>query len=112
MSAILQSSTVSAPRRAFTKFGSREPSGQVCCNSTDGIACWFIDANYDGESFSVRHAYFTGADEPYDTLKRALRAEIDEAARATLCSTVSRGIAPPAAGEIAVRASAATGTRC
>ena len=36
--------------------------------------------NYNGESFFVRHAYFTGADEPYDKLKRALRAEIDEAA--------------------------------
>ncbi len=48
------------------------------------IACWFVDTDYNGESFFVRHAYFTGADEPYDKLKRALRAEIDEAAWASL----------------------------
>ena len=28
--------------------------------STDDIACWFIDTNYNGEFFFVRHAYFTG----------------------------------------------------
>src|SRR6185437_4217709 len=52
-------------------------TGQVRSSSTDDIACWFIDTNYNGESFFVRHAYFTGADEPYEKLKRALRAEID-----------------------------------
>ena len=55
-------------------------TGQIRSASTDDIACWFIDTDYNGESFFVRHAYFTGADEPYDKLKRALRAEIDEAA--------------------------------
>ena len=55
-------------------------TGQIRNASTDDIACWFIDTDYNGESFFVRHAYFTGADEPYDKLKRALRAEIDEAA--------------------------------
>ena len=48
--------------------------------TADDIACWFIDTNYDGESFFVRLAYFTGAGDPYDKLKRALKAEIDEAA--------------------------------
>ena len=38
----------------------------------------------------MRQAYFTGADEPYEKLKRALRAEVDEAAWAPLYSTVSR----------------------
>ena len=66
--------------------------------ATDDIACWFIDTNYDGESFFVRHAYFTGGDEPYDKLKRALRAEIDEAAWATLYSTVSRPFPRPRPG--------------
>ncbi len=47
-------------------------------NSTNDIACWFIDTNYRGESIFVRLAYSTGADKPYDKLKRALRAEIDE----------------------------------
>ena len=55
-------------------------TGEIRSASTDDIACWFIDTDYNGESFFVRHAYFTGADEPYDKLKRALRAEIDEAA--------------------------------
>ena len=52
-------------------------TGQIRSASTDDIACWFIDTDYNGESFFVRHAYFTGAEEPYDKLKRALRAEID-----------------------------------
>ncbi len=55
-------------------------TGAIRSHSTDDIAWWFIDTNYDGESFFVRHAYFTGADEPYEKLKRALKAEIDEAA--------------------------------
>ena len=52
-------------------------TGQIRSHSTDDIACWFIDTAYNEESFFVRHAYFTGADMPYDKLKRALSAEID-----------------------------------
>jgi adenine-specific DNA-methyltransferase len=78
-------------------------TGAIRSHSTDDIACWFIDTNYDGESFFVRHAYFTGADEPYEKLKRALKAEIDEAAWATLYSTVSRPFAQPETGKIAVK---------
>ncbi len=78
-------------------------TGEIRSSSTDDIACWFIDTNYNGESFFVRHAYFTGADEPYDKLKRALRAEIDEAAWSALYSTVSRAFAKPASGRIAVK---------
>ena len=78
-------------------------TGQIRNSSTDDIACWFIDTNYNGESFFVRHAYFTGADEPYDKLKRALRAEIDEAAWSALYSTVSRPFAKPDSGRIAVK---------
>jgi len=78
-------------------------TGQIRNSSTDDIACWFIDSNYDGESFFVRHAYFTGADEPYEKLKRALRAEIDEGAWASLYSTVSRPFAPPETGKIAIK---------
>ncbi|MEY4637356.1 MAG: hypothetical protein RJA55_3154 [Acidobacteriota bacterium] len=51
----------------------------------------------------ARSAYFTGADEPYEKLKRALKAEIDEAAWATLYSTVSRPFAQPETGKIAVK---------
>ena len=78
-------------------------TGQIRSASTDDIACWFIDTDYDGESFFVRHAYFTGAEEPYDKLKRALRAEIDEAAWSALYSTVSRPFVRPASGKIAVK---------
>ncbi len=79
-------------------------TGDIRSHSTDDIACWFIDTDYDEESFFVRHAYFTGAQEPYDRLRRALRAEIDEAAWASLYSTVSRPFDPPASGKIAVKA--------
>ncbi len=58
---------------------------------------------FNGESFFVRHAYFTGGDEPYEKLKRALRADIDEAAWSTLYSTMSRPFAPPETGKIAVK---------
>ncbi len=78
-------------------------TGQIRSSSTDDIACWFIDTNYNGESFFVRHAYFTGAEEPYDKLKRALRADIDEAAQSSLYSTVSRPFAKPETGKIAVK---------
>ena len=62
---------------------------RVRSHTTDDIACWFIDTDYNGESFFVRHAYFCGGDEPYEKLKRALRAEIDEAEWAKLYSTKS-----------------------
>jgi len=65
-------------------------TGEIRSNSTDDIACWFIDTNYNGESFFVRHAYFTGADKPYEKLKKALKAEIDEEAWSSLYSTESR----------------------
>ena len=82
-------------------------TGQIRNSSTDDIACWFIDTDYNGESFFVRHAYFTGAAQdgegPYDKLKRALRAEIDEAAWSSLYTTVSRPFAKPETGKIAVK---------
>ena len=37
------------------------------------IACWFIDTDYNEESFFVRHAYFLGANDPYSALKTTLR---------------------------------------
>lgn len=78
-------------------------TGQIRSASTEDIACWFIDTNYNGESFFVRHAYFTGADEPYDKLKRALRADIDEAAWSSLYRTVSRPFDKPESGKFAVK---------
>ena len=55
-------------------------TGQVRSSTTDDIACWFVDTNYNEESFFVREAYFTGAGDPYGSLRKALRADIDEAA--------------------------------
>jgi adenine-specific DNA-methyltransferase len=78
-------------------------TGQIRSSSTDDIACWFIDTEYNGESFFVRHAYFTGVEEPYEKLKRALRADIDESAWAALYTTVSRPFDPPSTGKIAIK---------
>jgi adenine-specific DNA-methyltransferase len=78
-------------------------TGEVRSHSTDDIACWFIDTDYDGQSFFVRHAYFCGADEPYDKLKKVLRAEIDEAGWSKLYSTRSLPFAAPKRGKIAVK---------
>jgi adenine-specific DNA-methyltransferase len=78
-------------------------TGAIRSSSTDDIACWFIDTEYNGESFFVRHAYFTGAGEPYDKLKRALRAEIDEAAWSSLYSTESRPFDKPETKKIAIK---------
>jgi adenine-specific DNA-methyltransferase len=81
-----------------------DPStGEVRSHATDEIACWFVDTNYNGESFFVRHAYFTGADQPYEKLKRALRAEVDEAAWEALYTTKSRPLDSPLTGKIAVK---------
>jgi len=78
-------------------------TGEIRNNTTDDIACWFIDTNYNGESFFVRHAYFTGAEEPYDKLKRALRAEINEVTWSMLYSTRSRPFDAPETDKIAVK---------
>ena len=78
-------------------------TGQVRSGSTDDIACWFIDTTYNGESFFVRHAYFTGGNDPYAQLRRALRADIDEAAWSQLYSTTSRPFPAPETGQIAIK---------
>lgn len=79
-------------------------TGDLRSADPDEIACWFIDTDYDEESFFVRHAYFTGANEPYEKLKAALRADIDEAAWASLYRSVSRPFPKPKSGKIAVKA--------
>ena len=79
-----------------------DPSaGTVRSDDTDGIACWFIDTDYDSESFFVRHAYFLGANDPYKSLKRTLKAEVDAEAWATLHSDTSRPFDKPESGRIA-----------
>lgn len=78
-------------------------TGEVRSDGADGIACWFIDTNYNEESFFVRHAYFLGANDPYKSLKTTLKAEINEDAWATLNSDISRPFPKPASGRIAVK---------
>ena len=78
-------------------------TGDIRSGDTKSIAAWFIDTDYDEESFFVRHAYFLGANDPYKSLKTALRAEIDEAAWATLYRDVSRPFDRPKSGRIAVK---------
>jgi adenine-specific DNA-methyltransferase len=79
-------------------------SGEVRSDNADGIACWFVDTDYDGQSFFVRHAYFLGTNDPYKSLKISLKAEINEDAWATLYSDTSRPFERPAGGRIAVKA--------
>jgi adenine-specific DNA-methyltransferase len=78
-------------------------TGAVRSNDPDQIALWMIDTDYNGDSFFVRHCYFTGGTDPYKKLKTALRAEIDPDAWASLYSTVSRPFARPESGKIAVK---------
>ena len=78
-------------------------SGEVRSDGADGIACWFIDTDYNEESFFVRHAYFLGANDPYKALKTTLKAEIDPDAWATLNSDTSRPFDRPQSGRIAVK---------
>lgn len=78
-------------------------TGEVISNNADGIACWFIDTDYNEESFFVRHAYFLGANDPYSSLKTTLKAEINEEAWATLHSDTSRSFNMPREGRIAVK---------
>ena len=79
-------------------------TGEVRSSEAADLACWFIDTNYDMESFFVRHAYFLGANDPYKALKTTLKAEIDEEAWQSLRSDTSRPFKKPDSGRIAVKA--------
>ena len=78
-------------------------TGEIRSDGPDGIACWFIDTDYNEESFFVRHAYFLGANDPYKALKTTLKAEIDRDAWETLHSDTSRPFDRPPSGRIAVK---------
>ena len=78
-------------------------TGEVRSDGPDGIACWFVDTDYNGESFFVRHAYFLSASDPYKALKTTLKAEIDTEAWASLHSDTSRPFEIPDSGRIAVK---------
>ena len=81
-----------------------DPSaGEVRSDGPEGIACWFVDTDYNEESFFVRQAYFLGAGDPYKSLRTTLKAEIDSDAWATLHSDTSRPFPKPTTGRIAVK---------
>lgn len=76
---------------------------EVRSDGAEGIACWFIDTDYNEESFFVRHAYFLGANDPYKSLKTTVKAEMNEEAWAALNSDTSRPFDKPTSGRIAVK---------
>ena len=78
-------------------------TGEVRSDGAEGIACWFIDTDYNEESFFVRHAYFLGANDPYKALKTILKAEINQEAWETLNNDTSRPFDKPSSGRIAVK---------
>jgi adenine-specific DNA-methyltransferase len=78
-------------------------TGQVRSSSTDDIACWFIDTNYNEESFFVRHAYFTGTDKPMERLEKALRTQVDSVVWDSIYGTVSRPFPKPKTNKIALK---------
>ncbi|NYH97083.1 site-specific DNA-methyltransferase [Novosphingobium marinum] len=77
--------------------------GQIESGDADDIAVWFIDTDYNYESFFVRHAYFPGASDPYKALKTTLKAEVDQDAWDSLNRTRSRPFARPVDGRVAVK---------
>ena len=78
-------------------------TGQVRSSSTDEIACWFIDTNYNDESFFVRQAYFTGADRPMERFEKALKTGVDSESWESIYSTVSRPFSKPRSKKIALK---------
>ncbi len=78
-------------------------TGEVISHGADGIACWFLDTDYNEESFFVRHAYFLGANDPYSALKTTLKAEINAEVWEMLKSDTSRPFEKPKSGRIAVK---------
>jgi adenine-specific DNA-methyltransferase len=78
-------------------------AGEIRSDAPDKIASWFIDTDYNGESFFVRHAYFCGGDRPYERLSKTLKADIDPEAWESLYSATSRPFPRPESGKIAVK---------
>ncbi len=79
-------------------------TGEVRSSEAEDLACWFVDTDYDMESFFVRQAYFLGANDPYKALKTTLKAEIDVEAWQSLRSDTSRPFRKPTSGRVAVKA--------
>ena len=79
-------------------------SGEIRSDGADGIACWFIDTDYNEENFFVRHTPTSPVlGDPYKALKTTLEAEINEEAWATLRSDLSHPFGRPSSARIAVK---------
>jgi adenine-specific DNA-methyltransferase len=66
------------------------------------VPCWLLDTDYNGLSFHVSQAFFprTGA---WDALKRALRADYEEAVFDHLAGATSAPFEPGEHREVAVK---------
>ena len=91
------------PPLLLPRAGRSSPRTAPAATAPPPRARWFIDTDYNEESFFVRHAYFLGANDPYKALKTTLKAEINEEAWATLNSDTSRPFDKPKSGRIAVK---------
>lgn len=84
-------------------------TGEVRSEDAEDLMMWSLDTDYNEEAFFVRHVYFSGKDgkpdglDPYQRLRKALKAEIDEEAWASLYTTRSRPFPRPESGRIAVK---------
>ena len=87
-------------------------TGEIRSSGPEEIATWFIDTEYDGKSFFVRHVYFLGSQEPYEKLKKALKAEIDEGEWEKIYKATSVPFAAPKSGKIAVKVVNHSATKC
>jgi adenine-specific DNA-methyltransferase len=77
--------------------------GEVKSSDTKDIACWFVDTNYNAQSFFVRQAYFLGQKDPYEQLRKTLNTTIDKEAWESIYSDVSRPFDKPETHHIAVK---------
>lgn len=77
--------------------------GEVKSSDTKDIACWFVDTNYNAQSFFVRQAYFLGQKDPYEQLRKTLNTTIDREAWESIYSDVSRPFDKPETHHIAVK---------
>ena len=69
-------------------------TGEVRSDGPEGIACWFIDTDYNQESFFVRHAYFLGAGDPYKSLKTTPSAPKSTGTPGPRCTAPHRARSP------------------
>ena len=78
-------------------------TGKTLHEPGKSVAAWFLDTDYDGATFHICQAFFPGGKDPWDKLRRALRAEIDEEAFEKMRGTESFPFEPGGNRRIAVK---------